>query len=521
MRKLNQKNIFYIKIFSVFILVVLSSFIHNAYAATTWIYWSDTPATENGQTANSGWTTKDACEIIRNNTASNGHTTSDSCYQALPAVIKGFTPVSGKAGDYITISGQNFTGAIQVLFGTISAAVFPQANGLIRTQIPQGATAGKLTVVTQYHGSAVSSSTFTPVATAPSNLLWWYMNAQQQFKGGTVTETECVTTHSVYNTNNGIINGTTECSQQTQATVNQSNQLEPSPTPTTTAVTKSTYTLLEPLPCDNKMPNCVNGKITSFDPAQTNSLSSYLNIIIRILIGVAAVLAMIMIVMGGIEYMTSGLVSSKEAGKKRITDALVGLLIVLVSYLILFTINPNLLKTIDPSNDSEFAGTTLEYQEAPPTAADFDPPSYTPPSGAIGSCSQGQVQVTIPNNPSLYACGSISAKVQGLIDAAWAAGIRLSGWGYRSHARQIQLRKQNCGTTDYDIYQKPSKECKPHTAIPGTSRHESGLAVDLRCNGGQILNHSNSCFVWLQVNAKSFGLYNYAPEPWHWSDTGS
>ena len=64
---------------------------------------------------------------------------------------------------------------------------------------------------------------------------------------------------------------------------------------------------------------------------------------IKIVIGFAAVLAMVMIVMGGIEYMTSELISSKEEGRERIIHAVLGLLIALGAYLILNTINPQLL----------------------------------------------------------------------------------------------------------------------------------------------------------------------------------
>ena len=49
----------------------------------------------------------------------------------------------------------------------------------------------------------------------------------------------------------------------------------------------------------------------------------------------------------------------------------------------------------------------------------------------------------------------------------------------RTSGEQIALRRQNCGQTDYDIWQKPSGECHPETAIPGQSKHERGLAVDL------------------------------------------
>ncbi len=100
--------------------------------------------------------------------------------------------------------------------------------------------------------------------------------------------------------------------------------------------------------------------ITSFDPSQDNALSKYLNIMIRVAIGIAAVLAMVMIVMGGIEYMTSDLVSSKEEGKKRIRNALLGLVIALSAFLILNTINPELLN-IEPKLDS----TSVEFTDVP------------------------------------------------------------------------------------------------------------------------------------------------------------
>jgi len=101
--------------------------------------------------------------------------------------------------------------------------------------------------------------------------------------------------------------------------------------------TDTTYTPLAPLP----------GFPEEFDtlPSKTNQcpFGNYLNIMIKLVIGIAAVLAMVMIVMGGIEYMTSDLISSKEAGKDTIKNALLGLFIALGAYLILNTINPKLL----------------------------------------------------------------------------------------------------------------------------------------------------------------------------------
>ncbi len=105
------------------------------------------------------------------------------------------------------------------------------------------------------------------------------------------------------------------------------------------------YTLLAPLPCDSKTPGCgADGRLTTYDPAAPgNNLGTYLNIMIRIVIGIAAVLSVVMIVIGGVEYMTSELAHTKESGKDRITHAIFGLIIALGAYALLFTINPDLL----------------------------------------------------------------------------------------------------------------------------------------------------------------------------------
>ena len=119
----------------------------------------------------------------------------------------------------------------------------------------------------------------------------------------------------------------------------------------------SNYKLLAPLPGLNSVP-----------VGETNALGNYLNIIIKLIIGLAAVAAMVMIVMGGIQYMTSELPGVKGEGKEKITNAIIGLLIALGAWLILYTINPDLLDT-----KLNIAQTTIQYAEAPPTAADFQP----------------------------------------------------------------------------------------------------------------------------------------------------
>jgi hypothetical protein len=122
------------------------------------------------------------------------------------------------------------------------------------------------------------------------------------------------------------------------------------------------YTLLTPLPCDKDTAgaDCKDGVLSTFNADNskgTEAFGRYLNILIRIFIGLCAVLAVIMIVIGGIEYMTSELISSKEAGKDRIREALLGLLLALGAYTLLNTINPDLLRT-----NVDIAGATLDVE---------------------------------------------------------------------------------------------------------------------------------------------------------------
>jgi D-alanyl-D-alanine carboxypeptidase len=115
----------------------------------------------------------------------------------------------------------------------------------------------------------------------------------------------------------------------------------------------------------------------------------------------------------------------------------------------------------------------------------------------------------------------IAPQVAAIVQEARADGFRLSGGGFRSPQRQIELRRQNCGTSRYAIYDMPSSQCSPPTARPGSSNHEMGLAVDFSCNGTLIRSRSSACFAWMSANAPRFGLHNLPQEPWHWSTDGS
>ena len=96
------------------------------------------------------------------------------------------------------------------------------------------------------------------------------------------------------------------------------------------------YCLLAPIP---GLTSSTDGSIDV-----TTGFGDYVNRMVRVFIGLLGVLAVIMIVFGGIQYMLSSSGGEKNAGKERMTNAIFGLVLALSSYMILNTINPNLVK---------------------------------------------------------------------------------------------------------------------------------------------------------------------------------
>lgn len=74
----------------------------------------------------------------------------------------------------------------------------------------------------------------------------------------------------------------------------------------------------------------------------TMNLNSYINVLYALSISIAALLAVIKIIIAGVKYMLSDLISSKQEAKSDIQGALIGLLIVISAVLILNVINPQL-----------------------------------------------------------------------------------------------------------------------------------------------------------------------------------
>ncbi len=114
--------------------------------------------------------------------------------------------------------------------------------------------------------------------------------------------------------------------------------------------------------------------------------------------------------------------------------------------------------------------------------------------------------------------------LEDLFEQAKSEGIILYGIsGYRSYERQYKIFTNN-------IVNKGKKYTLRYSAVPGTSEHQTGLAIDVSAKSLDFKLSSNFASstegIWLAKNAHTFGyiirypegnekITGYAFEPWH------
>jgi len=113
------------------------------------------------------------------------------------------------------------------------------------------------------------------------------------------------------------------------------------------------------------------------------TLSIYLNTIYLVIISLAGLFAVIKIALGGFQYMLTDIVTSKDNAKKDILGAVLGLIIILSTFIVLNTIYGGL-------TSFNFLGSQTQTnggggQQPPPT------PGAVPNSSSAGSCNTGYV----------------------------------------------------------------------------------------------------------------------------------
>ncbi len=146
------------------------------------------------------------------------------------------------------------------------------------------------------------------------------------------------------------------------------------------------------------------------------------------------------------------------------------------------------------------------------------PPLVLPPTGADARGCGGRSTEGYPNGflPASALCplavGSghrLRADAAAAFNAMYAAGAPCITDSYRSYAAQV------------DVFRR-----KPDlAAVPGTSNHGWGIAIDFGCGAERF---DSDAYRWLKANAGRFGFAHPTwaepdgskPEPWHWEYVG-
>ncbi|GAA1647489.1 M15 family metallopeptidase [Actinoplanes couchii] len=162
-------------------------------------------------------------------------------------------------------------------------------------------------------------------------------------------------------------------------------------------------------------------------------------------------------------------------------------------------------------------GTTQRRIDTAPTAAALAAQASTVSRSVVDRV---RPSFTVADTASVHGVTvhrTVAFAFRRMVDDAAADGVQISGGGFRTKERQIELRKINgCP----DVWTAPSSSCRVPTAIPGRSLHELGLAVDIS-SGGKTISRKTKAFTWLQANAAKYGYVNLPSEAWHWSITGN
>lgn len=149
---------------------------------------------------------------------------------------------------------------------------------------------------------------------------------------------------------------------------------------------------------------------TADSVAKSNNLAIFFNNLYKYLIGLAAALAVIEIILGGLQISTQESVDMHTKGKARIYNAIFGLVLVLAPVLVFSIINPRILNlSVGLEKLPTQPGTSAPAAVAPPGgfAAQPQPPQYTGlsplpsaplPAGSVspkadGTCNPGNALV--------------------------------------------------------------------------------------------------------------------------------
>jgi len=229
-------------------------------------------------------------------------------------------------------------------------------------------------------------------------------------------------------------------------------------------------------------------KIPGFETETVGNFYTYIQAVYKFGIWAVGISALLMISIGGFMYITSaGNNTAMEKAKGVITDAVIGLVLALTAYLLLYIINPDLVKIKPLPIIPAKAPTAQPPVGGPPLA----PTPAKPPAGTFtcigGNCSQ--IDNEIQNNASNVNSNILKSILVG--GEGCNKSLSTDGFGSCGYSQALPTVRTQCGIqgTTAETCQKIQND--PQLDVNCAAwliKHEEG-----RCTTTDILNVA-SCY---------------------------
>lgn len=251
----------------------------------------------------------------------------------------------------------------------------------------------------------------------------------------------------------------------------------------------------------------------------SNFLGVYVSGVYTFLIGFSLTIAIVMLMIGGVQYVIGAGTGDAKKAKGRIQNAIVGFVLLLFVYVILYTVNPQL---------TVFNSLTVEVVPPAPQETEDDAVSGTVATSfgtPTGSNVTGKGKAQVPAD----LVANIDAAATAMLGQAYGISITSS---FRSVEKQRELIFTNCQNPPGSNTCNP-KPNHPTTCIlkdnnPANCPHTTGHALDVwgTQNGSQCVTQdacmadmaacrANACQAALITAMRAAGFCNLASEPWH------
>ncbi len=161
-------------------------------------------------------------------------------------------------------------------------------------------------------------------------------------------------------------------------------------------------------------------------------IAQYMSAVYRYAVGIGGMLAAVMMMIGGVQYLTAGGDSSRVArGKQRITDALLGLMIVMGAYLLMYVVNPDLVG-FGPLRVVKLS------------SADFETPTGIPEELLVPPVSTNPAIASPPSTPARARSGRLVQFCGSRTPSDRDCKITCMRWGCGTNPNE-----SNCGGSSY------------------------------------------------------------------------